>query len=345
VLTVRRGFVAYHANTYPVGTPVEAIPAGRPVGMESRSPWNRPLSPLPAGFNGNGRSVADLNDSNGTIQYAYWPDGTGPYSERHTRYLTEKHGGWYAHPSFAPSFPTLRFDGDQYYIQFRCYISASRWEGSMATRSAKLLWLGSYTGFYTPLHELMMMTSDSTSPNATIGPQMPFYYTAQSPGIYIPHTAQAPYGYPAQPGLSGPNVDPPTCVCGPTNGVVGTYNGCWKYPTNEWFTVMVRVKPGTQNSRVNNTFIYDHPDSEMTVKVANRGDTQWTTIFDGSFCLWFGYTGGQWNNFPSNSAPGFNAFNPTCYWNILIGDIVPDRPVQTKFAQIICSTQPIPLPT
>jgi hypothetical protein len=223
------------------------------------------------------------------------------------------------------------------WIQYRIKISTSRFDPAESTGKIMLI-----TGNYANCRQELVQRARIASWGRGYYDQ----YTNVGNGVNsdLENPQESQIGGSLQPGGNDPGTA--QCVVGEQPIGIGT-NVCWSYPTDEWITMMVHIKPGHQIVDTTSTWYSGSAndvarDTMVEVFAARDGDPDWTTVVSYDQWIWWfsgDYIGGQ-----SDAQPfGFNWLNLTAFNGG--NDPVPAANYfYHRFDEIICSTQPIPRP-
>ena len=259
-----------------------------PTGGTSCGNWIRPFSPLTGATNGKGTddpgagSITPLawNVTQGSDYVGTWKDGV--YS----------HEDYWDHPTRG-SGAGWGSDGNEFYIQFRVKMPASRANPSNPPgKLAGILLTGNGRSHITPNQELVIISN----PNMAVLNYTNFGNRSNS-ALYSDQGAQT--------GDRQPGGDPKTCPTGfPRNS---TY--CTVYPTDEWVTVLIHMKAGHDGGNSNSP-LFPNANNDTTLRMwtANSGDTSYTKVYDKTDFVW---SFGEFDSTPY----GWNAFKPWAYMN------------------------------
>jgi hypothetical protein len=294
-----------------------------PTGALSVGGWERPFSRLPAGENGKTQDD-DPDGSSGVTQRTGWLwspdsniyDGTSTSIARwegsaygHTDYHPQ--GASPLRPDVGPSF----WDGDDFYIQYRVKVPASRW--TVGNPDGKLIFM-STSRKSNPDQELIIQSlnvaswQDGGTENGATG----IYRMYTSRGGFDNSFLTDPQG-----GNSGAEIQPNgpfevSCTIGDNT------SGCWEWPADEWVTVLTRLKPGHNAPNISNVSdsandgsrdtlleVWVLPDSQ--IGNANYGgayhDRGYMKLWTVSDYVW-GFGGAVSGAYPEEAAAeGFNA--------------------------------------
>lgn len=275
-----------------------------PQGGTSASGWSRPYSPLTGATNGRG-----VDDPGAGVALSAWNVTHG------TDYLGQWKKGFYGHTDYHNSFSGFQFDGNEFYIQFRVKISASRFlSGEPDGKLAFLGVTGNGTSHVTPWHEIVLQSLRSRVLRAYTN-----FGSSFNSALTDPQRASDASGTIKQPG--GDYAD--TCI----NNLNCTI--CWCWPSDTWVTTLMRIRAGHHGTSLSQTSAQD---TLLEIKVALPGDTSYTTIYSKSdYVIEFGGAGVPY---------GWSVFEPSGYMN---GVSSPNGFTQ-RFAQVIFSKQPIACP-
>lgn len=212
--SIARG-LSYSESPASGGTSPKAFLAGCPVGVDSAGGWARPLCPLEAGS--NGKATPDLAVG-----------GTLRRRRMAPRDVASVRDGYYAH-RFYHSLPEFQgwkgasqsvFDGDEFWLQFRMWISPRRRDPDVP--GGKMWFL--HTMGRGGAQQIVGGGVEETDGTAEVfGDYGQEKYTR---GGKIQPVASAPGGSAA-----------PSCV-------VGNKASCFQWPLGAWFTTLIHVKAG-----------------------------------------------------------------------------------------------------
>lgn len=316
------------------------FPAGSYIGAQAKS-WKRPFSALRAAYNGKG--VDDIARA-GILRDRIVPansNGIWGY-------------GYYGHPDYIAAYPTWAppanpagstvtprtnfWDGSEFYLQFRMKIDPRFWNlhvyANPATATER-----------TWGRKLWFLQTDNSSFQQILGNMSP------SNKYQIPATNPSPFfmGKSSPTGNLGSNncCEPeqpainamfqPGSQWATTTSVANGATAAWEYSAGEWLTFLLHVRPGHHN--VGDTF--------LEMKVAREGETSYTTVFSSSTqVIPYNVELHQTNpNITADAFYGYNGFWPAGYLNTELGNLVPKAAYYVRWAQMIMSQQPIPVPT
>lgn len=273
-----------------------------PAGGTSAQGWVRPFSPLTGATNGKG--VDDPGASPLAWNVTNNTDYTGTWKN-----------GMYAHAD-NQSFSGWTFDGNEFYIQFRCKLTANRaLSGQPSGKLAFIGITGNGTSHITPIQEIVLQSNRSLLSRAYTN-----FGSSFNSALNEPQEANDSSGTIKQPG--GAYLG--TCI----NNLSCAICGC--YPVDEWFTVLVHIRPGHHGTSLSQTSAQD---TLFELKVAMDGDTDYTTVYSKSNYV---------ISFRSGTPQGWNAFEPSGYMNNVAA--LPGFGWTQSFAEVIFSTQPIACP-
>lgn len=314
-----------------------------PTGGTCASGWWRPLSALFAGDNGK---ATDDPAANGTlIRRSFEPAGNVNATYNFM-------GGYYGHSSYHALYPTWTrqsveysniWDGTEYYLQFRCKISASRF--NIDNPAGKLVFLDLTSGLTgTSLGEIVLRSEPTYSwvtPGETTSLFRPYgmFGDGRSFGAgELTNPQGGPDGGALQPGYNEA-----TCKIG-----TGTVSGCWYWPADEWVTVMVHVKPGRHSPGPYTPTVppgwWSDPlkafrEFQLEIYVARAGETEYTLIHSKSDYAWLYGDGNNVGDFAFHP-PSHNSVALSGYMN----GVNAEEGWYHRFAQVILSKQFIPPP-
>jgi hypothetical protein len=364
-ITVRRKMTAenggYGTNTAP------AFPAGFTVGRGPQGSWNRPFAAFPAGQ--NGRSTPDVGIANHTVTRARtW--NTAQNSNAHAAFRE----GYFGHRSYwdpavgpatyrnwqpqDPGQPVRSdaWDGDEFYLQFRAKVAASRFsaptskmlfiQNAGTSGSGQFFWVvgGSRYGEKPPVAEqvsgvtygtyLLGLTSYADSAARAGGLLM----SPQSDSIDRPSPIQK--SYPACRYDSRPNMY------------------CWTFPADRWVTYLIHFKFGKDNAPPDPDDNGPAPNAPwpaatdptyrtfVEIMVADQGGSTYKTITSDNFVWMFG-DGKDSQGYYYYNPPGLNAFWMSQNLNDYVGGgsvSPPSASHQIEYTQVIFSKNFIPVP-
>lgn len=368
-ITVRRKMSAenggFGSNTAP------SYPAGYTVGRGPQGSWNRPFAAFPAGQ--NGKSTPDIGIANGTVTKArtwdttqngnahknfregyfghryYWDPNVGP----------AKYKNWQPQDS-GQAVRNDAWDGDEFFLQFRAKISATRFNAPIAkmlfiqhaytSGSGQFFWTvgGNKYGEKRPTGEaqagwtygtyLLGLTSYADSAALAGGLLM----DPQTDSIDTNHTIQNGGSYPNCMYQNKPNN-----------------MFCWTFPADHWVTYLIHFKFGRDNApeNPNNTGPTPTPPwpaasdpsfrTKVEIFVADEGATSYKTVTSKSDFAWFfGDNKEGWGYYYYNP-PGLNTFWMSQNLNDYIGSGSVSPPTlshQIEYTQAILSKSFIPVP-
>jgi hypothetical protein len=182
-------------------------------------------------------------------------------------------GGHFGHSSYHAGSPG-QFVGTDYYVQYRVKFHPNRFNPEEPI--GKMLML--VTNYVTPMQEIV------TSVRTDYGGGWYFMYTSvgSSFNSFLDSSQQQTGGASLQPG--GAYND--TCKVGIGNQA-GNGTACFKWPTNEWVTVLIHVIPGRQYVVANVTNQSNPRDTGIEVWIARSGQTSYTKIWEKFDYVWF----------------------------------------------------------
>lgn len=242
-----------------------------PAGGHCNTSWIRPFSPLTGATNGRG---ADDPGANGSITPLTWNvSGTAssPFD-----YVGKWKDGVYSHRDYW-DHPTRGSgggwgsDGDEFYIQFRVKMPASRGtSGNPDGKLAGIMLTGNGTSHITPNQEIVIQSLQDP---------ISFVYTNFGNRTNsILGEIQGDGFSNAQPGSNFTSCDYPN---------VNSSN-CGYFPWDEWVTVLVHVKAGHDGGGGDNPVIAGNPANNTTLQIyhANSGATEYTVMHDKDDYVW-----------------------------------------------------------
>lgn len=341
---------------------------------DADSSWWRPFGALgagqpgPSGGVGNGLTTPDpaangtvrrhataWNSSDTTAAYRWQTDMYGnPADMAANPYWNE--GG--ANGTAPTSGPTNVWEGQDFWLQFDCKVSASRW--TLGNVSGKLAFIN--TMGLTGTQEILLRSIAPGDPgNSPLN-----FSTTQG---FVMYTSQGKEGnsvvlqnfqgidYPAGKVIEGGPTSPFTATC--TIGNEHNPGACWEFPANQWFTLLIHVVPGRNNDTFSgNGNLATWPNHDMLIEAWKwqTGDTDYVSIFQNDALAWDYWTSpqsggsGQTHYTAGDTgvttylAPGFNGWQPSGYMN---ANQQPASPVgfQQRFRSNILSKDYIPPPT
>lgn len=288
-----------------------------PTGGRCRGVWLRPFSPLTGATNGLGTddpaaggSLArlDWNVVQGRDTAGRWTNGYYAHNDYHNHATRGIPGGW-------------GHDGNEFYIQFRGKIPASRYTtGNPGGKFAGVMITGNGTSHITPNQE-MVITS-------RVNPVIQCYTNFGNRSNSFMHENQGSQSGSRQPGGST------TCQTGtPLDGT-----NCITWPADEWVTVLLHFVCGHDGGGGNSPpFPNSNNDTTFEMYIARSGETTYTPVYSKRDYVWS--FGGD-----DPTPYGWNAFKPWAYMNA--GSTTSDAAVgfYHRYDQIIFSRQFVPCP-
>ncbi len=277
-----------------------------PANGVAKAGWVRPFSALTGATNGRG-----IDDPGSTLRSWDVVDGTN--------YV----GSWkHDYISHVDEQPAEEYDflGDEIFIQFRCKVSTTRTLSSQPS-AGKLVFImtcGNNGGsFITPSQEIVFRSQRSSQLRAYTN-----FASGWNGGLTDPQASGDTSGAIKQPGGAFNN----TCI----DNLNCTKCYCW--PTDEWFTYYIRLKPGHNqaSSDLNNPATQD---TEFEIKICEAGDTSYTTIYSKNDFV-FDFS-------DQIRAKGWNCFIPSGFMN---GVEAGSQGFFHRYDQVIFSKQPIACP-
>jgi hypothetical protein len=360
-----------------------SFPAGYTVGRGPQGSWNRPFAAFPAGQ--NGKPTPDVGIANRTVTKArtwdptrggqghtnfregyfghrsYWDPAVGPATYRN----------WTPHDSGNTFARNDAWDGDEFYLQFRAKISASRFNAA----EGKMLFIqnidssGSGQFFWTA----------GTNKYGELRPPAERRPGVQYGSLLVGATSYADSAAPAGGTLSVPQSDSydtneslqkpnyPECIWdNRPGGQVGTGMYCWTFPADRWVTYLVHFKFGKDNAPLNpvtggtnggaSTVNLQPPFPAETdpsyrttfeLMVADEGATSYTTLTSYDRFVWFFGDGKYQAGYYYYNPPGLNGFWMSQNLNDYVGSgsvAPPGAPFDIQYTQAILSKSFIPVP-
>jgi chitodextrinase len=314
--------------------------------------WYRPLCPLTGATNGKG---VDDPAANGTIPLQSFPKQPTGINPVDTWENTPR--GYWTHPSEDPGNGSVV--GNEFWLQMRVWVSPSRSRARLPVQP--------YTYGTTAANKipplLQWNSPNNPYPGQAVesiegGKHFMLARKRELPGEWINDigvitTSTERYGYKTYryyPYTHNDNGYPP--IKYPYNGDIlqtnpahsggyhetcrvglniNTPNACWEYPEGEWYTMMLRFRPGRTNTYPNYTYF----DTLIETRVAKWGETSWTWVFYDDTFPWF------WDDNVALTHPkGMSSLRLTSYSN----DVPMWDAVVQAYTQVIFSTQEIPCP-
>jgi hypothetical protein len=330
----------------------------------SSGAWTRPLAPLTAASCGKAASDPGVSGSITPYTYPNNPVNLGGVGAIQT-WRTVPRGFW-SHASVDPGDGSVL--GHEYWLQMRVWVDPNQFLGrvpvttysagpSPANRFPTIATWGSglnpspgVSREYLEPGKMIMLARHSELngewvQNAGIdlfGNVREGYETER----YIHYTNSGSFPAFQYPSSAGPSYTNRHWQTGPAhagsypvsyhdtcrvNSTKNTPNACWEQPVGEWWTLMLRWKPGIPNpANVNPAVNFD---THVEIRVARWGETDWTYVFyDENAPWWFATTGA----YPR----GHSTLRLTTYRN----EVPYWASVVQAFTQVIFSTQEIPCP-
>jgi hypothetical protein len=250
-----------------------------PTGGTSQSGWWRPFSALP-----------------GDIGYVSGPAWTPSTKKDMTQAWNR---GFYGHQDY---HSMGQYDGTDFYIQYRGKFQGTRF--TAGNPDGKFAYVG-WT-YDTPTQEIVIQSNQDRLL------QMYSAFGDIRGGLWGPQGDRNSYNppYPVTSRQPGGNY---TSTCTWENRSPST---CWAYPADEWFTVLIHIKPGHGNyDNVSDPYagLYDrnsttNKDTAIQVWAARKGETSYTKVYDKSDFM-FPFDSG------AGKEKGWNSFLASAYMN------------------------------
>ena len=301
----------------------------------AKSAWKRPFSAVAAGL--NGLPTPDIGGARGEHPLRAWTGSTEANAEWRWR------RDYYGHADYHRQFPTWAqvggsvegdiWRGTDFWIQFRTKISASRWHPG--NPSGKLVFID--TTAVQPLHQIIIRSANTTKRNGS--PPFPTsYFSAYTGGSYARSLVKIRDGVGElqQPGGEFDHADDPSRTCYRDSKIGKITNYCWRWPIDEWVTVLVHVIPGHHFPNWGGRGLFPNGgDTGLQVWVANQSrlDRGYVRILDASGFPFNFDTGGV-------HPPGWNEVKLSAYMNNVPAPVGWTH----RFDQIIFSKKTIPCP-
>lgn len=298
-----------------------------PAGVHNSMKWARPFQAMP-----------------GDIGYTSGPDLPTPWGTG-AAYWKNHRGGMYGHPDYwsttAPNTADgVRWDGHDFWIQFRYKVSASFWDESnpFIGNGGKLAFVDEGGGGN---QELTLQT-----PSPYVASKRRFGMYTNFGGNSSNGTLSAYQGQEANP--TGRMDQPGGAFAATCTYPNYTGGRCWDWPTEaagqeDWTTILLHVIPGHHNPNPNpdvNAPVMgatdNYKDTGIEVWAARRGEKTYTKIWEKLDYVWFWAV-------TTNAGPtlyGFNQLVLLPYMNDLAASVDWWR----RYTQIIFSKQFIPCP-
>lgn len=302
------------------------------------SNWWRPFSAIRAGD--NGLPVGDIGGVRGEHPLRTWNSGLPQQGWRWTR-------DYFGHADYHIQYPTWTVDGvtesdpwrgTDFWVQFRCKISASRWNpSSQATNrnpNGKLLFLRT-TGL-TPLQEIVVMSTNTSSYDKWHDTNFFRMYTGGGYSKVLAKPWPGGPGTKLQPGgIYDTGVAGTTCYQSGSDATIS--QSCWTWPKDEWVTVLMHVVPGHHYPNWNGTWGSAGTGGDTAVQVWVARQSQlasgYVKVFDaGEFPFAFDSSG--------RHPPAWNAITPTGYMNNVPAPVGWTQ----RYDQIVLSRSFVPCP-
>jgi hypothetical protein len=334
-----------HDNLYFAPTNTTAYFRGEQLkdeGRVSAGGWVRPFSALVAGNAGNGLPDPD-RASGGETRRTY------DVSNRNCFQGFRK--GFYGraayHTAGDAGSTASDWDGTEFYVQFRVKLSSGR----HATRTpptgansgnAFVATFASDGQTYEmlPYGKLAFVQPGPTETDGYIiiqsGQEQQYAYQTSYFQMYSHRgdfSLRDPQDSPA--GAKIQNVTyGATCITGGTGGNTALAGACWEWPEDEWVTVLLYMKPGTENTGTFSLSTWTNRDTHVRAWVAREGQTSYTELLNKAD---FAFGWGADTLTPRGS---LNNLSFNCYMN--------NNPAwqqfEHKYTQVIFSKQMIPCP-
>lgn len=326
-----------------------------PAGTEVNGGWTRPLAPV-VGSPAVGKYLAypaDIN--NAGVEPLPFKDFYAYYTGDPAGKLGNACGGYVTHPEYMATKNRKYTVGGKSYNEI-VYAGA---EGIYLQYRTKFPTLpnGDNRLDYKDLPGKLVMFSNMSPSNANneivtnvmpgYGNRFFMYSDRGAMFLYDPQSASGS-GASMQPGGAYSS----TCRM-TSSGSEPAAAACWRWPKDEWVTVLMQVVPGRHNPGYPYLPTAKYFDTAIRIWVARQGQTSYTKIWDKSDYA-FSYTNGSSPTVYAGSpnplanteqAWGFNGVRFTAYANPG-GSLAQPYPkdVLVLHDQIICSTKFIPCP-
>jgi len=326
------------------------FPKGSHVGHQTGANWARVFSALTA--DSNGLRTDDVNAA-GTRLRSRRDQKNFPHGRQAFGY------GWYGRPEYQSMFSSWRpsdhgryaidsilrsdlWDGEEFYIQFRIkvdrrFLALNTVDpNSEDARYGRKVWM---------LQSQMTVPQQLTSgygPSNRYGipstPQPPFAVAAYSFAGGLASRTLAE-------GLDGSGSYQPgsqwRASALPKSFLPG--GSAWEFPSDEWVTFLLHVRPGLRWSR-DNPSATGVRNTLLEVKVVREAEAGYTTVFSAAdLAIVYGSSGPNEDTW-TTALPGYNAFVATGYLNTDLGSVVPAASYAIDWSEIIFSKQPIAPP-
>jgi hypothetical protein len=369
-ITVRRKMTGedggFGTNTAP------AYPAGYTVGRGPQGSWNRPFAAFPAGQ--NGRTVADPGIANGSARKArVWSITQGGTAHENFREAYFGHRSYWDPAAGAALYKNWQprdagqairndaWEGDEFYLQFRAKISASRFrataskmlfiQNSATSGSGQFYWLvgGNKYGEKPPASQQLpgvvygqFLAAETSYGSEAAAPNGWLLSDPQSNSADLPASLQSATSYPA---------------CAYRNRPNNMY--CWTFPADIWVTYLVHFKFGKDNAPLNQNDTNGTPTgpfpaatdpsyrTRVEIMAAAQGETSYHVITSRSDYVWMFGDGKYSQGYYYYNPPGLNTVWLSQNLNDYIGQgslPPPSESHQIEYTQVILSRNLIPVP-
>jgi hypothetical protein len=313
------------------------------LGLVSSGGWNRPLSALIAGNTGNGLSTPD-RASGGETRRTYDVSNRNAFQGFRAGF----YGRAAYHTAGDAGSTAADWDGTEFYVQFRVKLSSGRHQKRIPPTGAVAG--GAYTGTWLrdgvtyellPYGKLAFVQPGPTETDGYVviqsGQEQQYAYETAYFQMYS-HRGDFSLRDPQDSSASATkiqNVAPyaATCVTGGPSAIQGN---CWEWPEDEWVTVLLYMKPGTENN-VPGSFslvTWTNQDTHVRAWVARQGQTTYTELFNKADLAF------AWGSDPLTPVGSINNLAFNCYMN----NLPSWQAFEHKYTQVIFSKSMIPCP-
>jgi len=267
-----------------------------------RGSWVRPFSPI-AGVDINNAGVATISNFSQIQDSGVW-DNTSL-------------GGY-----FTKTGTGTGVIGTEFWLQYRCKISSNRLNSNLPRGKNINI---SVNSIGTPHQEIV--ADWETAYGGWLS-----YYTnggnAWNTSIYDPQRAS----YQTNDKIQNQPPWSTTCIIG---NAPGDNNNCWRPIPGQWFTIMFRVKPGSQYVTTSSPTDASNPrDQLLEISVADAGQTTFQKIYSKTDLQF---------EFEPSVPNGYNCVQFTDFTGGA-SEVSSPETFYHRFDQIILSTQAIPCP-
>jgi hypothetical protein len=296
--------------------------------------WNRPFAPVEM----KDGSLPPDRARNDSVPRVKWdPNDVYQFS-----YFTDTKRGFFVHRDYASAaqYSNGEVLGNEFWLQFRVKMSAGRFDprddvsGLIADNVVRnSAFPNSYGKQFPPPGKLAFIHKPKGAEQEIVPisgqPDPEWFYPNTYPfrwyGKYGEMSAQ--FRLDSNPQVTSIQPASPwerTCALGAD---VTKPDSCWFWPVSEWVTVLVHIRPGRQNTRVDG----GNNDTLIEFKVARWGETSYTTVYRANRGLVYSEDGMPF---------GFSLLSLNCYFN----NVPSFRHISHTYSQIVLSSEEIPCP-